>query len=236
VPAPPKPSRHSRTYHSTTHPHPPGPFSPTESAILAAAYAHVPEHGFTTTSLALGARAAGYLDISTNLLPGGVHSLVRWHLHVQREGLKAQRAAIAGFEGMDLRAKVEALTWARLMGNKEVVGRLQEALAILAFPTAVPLAANELKMIPDEILYLAGHEAADLTWYTERGSLAAVYAATELFMTNDTSPDFIETQRFLRRRLDEVGWLKNAAGSVVEWLGFTASAGVNLLRSKGVPI
>lgn len=113
-----------RSYHSTTHPPPPGPFSPTERVILSAAYAHVPTHGFNLETLALGARDAGYLDISTNVLPDGVFSLIRWHLVTKREALAVKAAEIDGT--MDVGAKVEALVWARLMGNGEVIGRWQE--------------------------------------------------------------------------------------------------------------
>jgi ubiquinone biosynthesis protein COQ9 len=55
-------------------------------------------------------------------------------------------------------------------------------------------------------------------------------------MTNDRSPQFSETREFLRRRLDEAGEIGHATRSVREWLGFTASAGINVLRSKGMPI
>ncbi|KAK4452071.1 COQ9-domain-containing protein [Podospora aff. communis PSN243] len=229
------PSR-PRQYHSTTHPPPPSPFTPTESAILSAAYAHVPTHGFTPSSLALGARAAGYLDISTSIFPEGAFSLIRWHLYTQRTALAGKKDSIAGFESMGLTERVEALTWERLIGNKDVVGRWQEALAIMAQPTYVPASVKELAQLADEIWYLAGDVSVDPTWYTKRASLSAIYAASELFMTNDRSPDFSETRQFLRRRLSEAGEIGDATSSVREWLSFTASAGVNVLRSKGVPI
>jgi hypothetical protein len=119
-----------RAYHSTTSPPPPGGFGDAENSILSAAYAHVSEHGFTAESLALGARDAGYLDISTNLLQDGPFSLIRWHLITQREALAGQAEDIFGSGGsgrsMGVGEKVEALTWARLMGNKNIVGRWQE--------------------------------------------------------------------------------------------------------------
>lgn len=116
-----------RSYRSYDHPSPVEPFSPTERTILAAAYAHVPKHGFSRESLALGARDAGYLDISTNLLPNGVFSLVQWHMVSQRESLAGRaRDLFSGEERMGVGRKVEALVWERLMGNKAVIGRWQE--------------------------------------------------------------------------------------------------------------
>ena len=111
-------------YHSYDHPPPAGPFSPPEAAILAAAYRHVPQHGFSPEALARGARDAGYLDISTNLLPEGPFSLIRWHLTTQREALAARTAALP--DASSVTDKVEALTWERLLGNVEIIGRWQD--------------------------------------------------------------------------------------------------------------
>lgn len=88
-------------------------------------------HGFSQAALSLGVRDAGFLDISTNLLPHGVFSLVQWHLVSQREALAAKAEKLfveAGPAGqwMGLGKMVEILTWERLMGNKEIIGRWQE--------------------------------------------------------------------------------------------------------------
>ncbi|KAK0724779.1 COQ9-domain-containing protein [Lasiosphaeris hirsuta] len=229
----------SRPYHSYSHPPPPGPFTPTESLLLAAAYRHVPTHGFSASALALGARDAGYLDISPTIVPDGVFSLVQWHLVTQREALAARSVALFG-DGQKgpnvVASRVEALAWERLLGNAEVVWQWQEALAIMAQPSYVPASVKELAMLADEIWFLAGDVAVDPTWYTKRASLSAIYAAAELFMTNDRSLGFRDTQEFLRRRLQEASEMGNVARSVREWLSFTASAGINVLRSKGVQI
>ncbi|KAH8751382.1 COQ9-domain-containing protein [Diaporthe sp. PMI_573] len=232
-------SSHRRSYHSYDHPGPAGPFSPTERAILAAAYAHVPQHGFTPKTLALGARDAGYLDISTNLLADGVFTLVQWHLVSQREALAAKAKALfeAGeARALGVRAKVELLTWERLMGNKHAIGKLQEALAIMAQPSYVQPSLGELARLSDEIWFLVGDTAVDPSWYTKRASLSAIYASTELFMTTDHSSGFHETRKFLQRRLAETHEIGGTLRSIGTWVGFTASAGLNVLRSKGVRI
>ncbi|KAI2634516.1 ubiquinone biosynthesis protein COQ9 [Xylaria nigripes] len=227
-----------RPYHSYDHPAPASTFSPTEQAILSAAYKHVPEHGFTQQALSAGARDAGYLDISTNLLPNGPFSLIHYHLLTQREALAPQRDALLSAEApaTTVPARIERLTWARLQGNREVNHRWQEALAIMAQPTHVPTSLHELALLADEIHHLAGDSSVDPSWYTKRGGLSVIYASCELFMTNDRSPGFGETRDFLQRRLASAGILSGAVGSLTQWLGFTASAGINVLRSKGVRI
>jgi ubiquinone biosynthesis protein COQ9 len=124
-----------RFYHSYDHPPPPGPFNATESSILAAAIPHLPSHGFTHTSLSLGAKDVGYIDASTNLFPRGAFSLVHYHLYTQRmalaKHLEILEAENADREPLGVGARVKALTWERLMGNKEVIHRWQEVFLLL---------------------------------------------------------------------------------------------------------
>ncbi|KAF4463254.1 hypothetical protein FALBO_9920 [Fusarium albosuccineum] len=226
-----------RPFHSYDHPPPPGLFGDAEKSILAAAYKHVPEHGFSQKALGLGARDAGYLDISATVIPDGAFGLIHYHLATQREALAARNQELFPENNQaGIAARVEALTWERLMGNKEVLDRWQEALAIMAQPSYVPASLKELAMLSDEIWFLAGDKAVDPSWYTKRASLSMIYSTSELFMTNDRSPDFIETKQFLQRRLGEVKSLGGLVGSFGQWAGFTLNAGVNVLRSKGVRV
>ncbi|KAF5022773.1 hypothetical protein F66182_5188 [Fusarium sp. NRRL 66182] len=226
-----------RPFHSYDHPPPPAAFGDAEKSILAAAYKHVPEHGFSQRALGLGARDAGYLDISATVIPDGAFGLIRHHLTTQREALAARSQELfpdANQPG--IAARVEALTWERLMGNKEILDRWQEALAVMAQPSYVPASLKELAMLSDEIWFLAGDKAVDPSWYSKRASLSMIYSTSELFMTNDRSPDFVETRQFLQRRLGEVKSIGGLVGSFGQWAGYTLNAGVNILRSKGVRV
>lgn len=106
----------------------------------------------------------------------------------------------------------------------------------MAQPSYVPESLKELAKLSDEVWFLVGDTAVDPSWYTKRASLSAVYASTELFMTTDRSEGFTETRKFLRRRLGEVQEFGGTLRSVGQWVGFTASAGLNVLRSKGMQI
>lgn len=136
-----------RSYHSHDHPPPPGAFNTAERQILSAAYRHVPDHGFTHKTLSLGARDAGYLDISTNVVPEGPFSLIKYHLVSKREALAPRSAEIfnapvggadgatpdaaAGTRGQLLTVpeRVERLTWERLLANRDIIHRWQEVCA-----------------------------------------------------------------------------------------------------------
>lgn len=106
----------------------------------------------------------------------------------------------------------------------------------MAQPSHVPESLKELAALSDEIWFLAGDTAVDSSWYSKRATLSMIYSSTELFMTNDRSPGFTETREFLDRRLEEVKSLGGTVGSIGQWVGFTASAGINILRSKGLRI
>jgi ubiquinone biosynthesis protein COQ9 len=106
----------------------------------------------------------------------------------------------------------------------------------MALPSNLFIGISELSSMSDEIWFLSGDQSVDASWYTKRASLSTIYAATELFMTTDRSPDFVDTREFLYRRFKDVQIVGSAAGSVGQWVGFTAHAGLNVLRSKGVKI
>lgn len=111
-----------------------------------------------------------------------------------------------------------------------------QALALLALPAHLQVSLQELSLLSDEILFLAGDISVDTSWYTKRASLAAIYASSELFMTQDDSPGFVETQEFLNRRLDEAEKAIDAVGMARTWMGMQGIGLVNILRSKGVRI
>ncbi|KAF2268631.1 ubiquinone biosynthesis protein COQ9 [Lojkania enalia] len=230
--------RRACLYHSYEYNQAP-PFPPAESAILSAALAHVPTHGFTSGALTQGARDAGYLDVSTSLLPRGVFDLIYYHLVTQRLALKDSVQFLAEGEkgkSLSIEAKVRSLTLARLCANEPIIHRWQEAIAIMAQPTYAPDSIAELARLADEIWFLAGDQSVDSSWYTKRASLSAIYSATEVFMTQDTSKGFIETGKFLDARLEDVMKIGGFFGAMGDWLDYTGHSAVNVLRSKGVRI
>ncbi|KAL8746405.1 MAG: hypothetical protein Q9190_001579 [Brigantiaea leucoxantha] len=111
-----------------------------------------------------------------------------------------------------------------------------QALALLATPKHFPTSIRELALLSDEILFLAGDKSVDSSWYTKRAGLSAIYASTELFMTQDRSSGFTETEAFLDRRLQGAHALNSTASDVGQWLGVQGMGVVNGLRSKGVRI
>lgn len=86
------------------------------------------------------------------------------------------------------------------------------------------------------MLFLAGSAEVGSGWYVDRAGVAAVYASAELFMTQDRSGGFVETEAFLERRLEEAGRVRGGVGMVGRWVGGQVGGVVDGLRSKGVRI
>ena len=112
----------------------------------------------------------------------------------------------------------------------------EQALAVMAQPSNIPTSLAELARLSDEIWFLAGDTSVDTSWYTKRASLSAIYSSTEVFMTQDKSADFAETERFFDRRLQESRAVGGALANMGQWVNFTGHASMNVLRSKGVRI
>ena len=106
----------------------------------------------------------------------------------------------------------------------------------MAQPGHVRASVAELARLSDEIWFLAGDTSVDASWYSKRASLAAIYGSCEVFMTQDTSPDFLDTRHFLQRRLHDVRSLGEAVSSAAGWLDFSAHALTNVMRSKGIRV
>jgi ubiquinone biosynthesis protein COQ9 len=106
----------------------------------------------------------------------------------------------------------------------------------MAQPTHVSQSISELSKLSDEIWFLAGDTSVDTSWYTKRASLSTVYAAAEVFQTQDTSPDYSDTERFVDSRLRDLRIVGESISAVGEWVDFTAHSFINVLRSRGVRV
>jgi ubiquinone biosynthesis protein COQ9 len=113
----------ARTYYSIHHPDP-HPFPQTHEKILSAALDRVPQYGFTEEALTMGAKDAGYLDVSVQLFPRGVFDLIDYHLVTQRLALK-NNVQFPDNARLGLGSKVRILAMARLRANKKIIHQWQ---------------------------------------------------------------------------------------------------------------
>ncbi|KAG0370770.1 Ubiquinone biosynthesis protein coq9, mitochondrial [Mortierella sp. AD032] len=203
----------------------------TPEAILKKALTFVPEHGWTTVSIAKAAESMGYPSIIHGMFPKGGADLIDYFLQDCLERLPLELEG--RMEGLGTKEKIKLGTLTRLGMIAPYVDRWPEALAIMGQPTNVPMSLNHLAKIVDEIWHLAGDKSADMNWYTKRASLAGVYTTTELYMTTDKTPNYQATQRFLDRRFEDAATVGKAANEVLQIAEFGAKSVFGLITSKG---
>ncbi|GLB04865.1 ubiquinone biosynthesis protein coq9, mitochondrial [Aspergillus tubingensis] len=230
-----------RPYNSIHHPSPPHEYSNSQTTILSSALRHVPTHGFTRDALTLGARDAGFLDVSVQLLPRGEFDLILFWLASRRGLLRSKvendallQSSQQGAQSVD--DKIKVLIMERLRMNVEVKDKLQDALAIMSLGENIPLSLSELHALSDDILTLAGDASVDASWYSKRMAVAAVYASSEFVMTRDTSAGLRDTEEFLTRRWADARAVKDKVSGVKQCLGFLGSTAVGLGRSWGLKL
>jgi ubiquinone biosynthesis protein COQ9 len=173
-------------------------------ALLMALLRDVPFDGWSGGVIAAaGGRVGIDAGEAATLFPGGARNPVaafsRW----------ADRAMLAALADQDLaamkvRERIAAAVRARLAALEPHREAVRRALTVLALPHNAPLSLRLLYETVDRMWYAAGDTATDFNFYTKRGLLAGVYAATTLYWLDDRSPDAADTHAFLDRRLADV--------------------------------
>uniref|UniRef100_A0A060T5H1 Ubiquinone biosynthesis protein n=1 Tax=Blastobotrys adeninivorans TaxID=409370 RepID=A0A060T5H1_BLAAD len=198
--------------------------------VLQTALGKVPQLGFDRALLA-SVRESGLSDSALALFPKGSFDLVKFHLQTAKQDLEKVQLESAG-TGNWHSDSISTLLEHRLRANNRLgEGRLQEALSIMTMPANLVDSLSELHDLSDEVLYLSGERTSDFSWYTKRGAVSSIYAASELFMTQDQSTEFRDTMEFMKDRVKNYDQLEYAGSSVGEWLKFNSMGAFNVLKS-----
>ncbi len=178
-----------------------------KDALLAALMPDVAFDGWTWEAMRAAARRIDMAeDELLALFPDGPRGLVEWFSH-WADRLTLETMASRPLDGMKLGARIAQGVETRLTllaPHREAVRR---GLGLLALPQNAALGVRLLYDTVDALWYAAGDTATDFSFYSKRGILAGVYAATTLYWLDDRSPDGAATQAFLERRLAEVAAL-----------------------------
>jgi len=172
--------------------------------ILLAALPHVPFDGWSMAVLRAGAEEAGLDPVDADrAFPRGPVEAIEFH-SILADRRVAEAAQSEDFVALRTRDRVAALVRYRLESEASNREAIRRALTVLSLPQNAPVAARSLCRTVDAIWRGAGDTATDFNFYTKRGLLAGVYAATVLYWLDDRSEGFEATWRFLDRRLDGV--------------------------------
>ncbi len=179
--------------------------SPERDAATDALLLRVPGQGWTLEALRGALREGGGDPCDAELLfPAGAADMIEAFCDLADRRME-QAAAAEGVAALRLSQRVRVLVALRLRQNEPHREAIRRALAILALPRHARLAARITARSADAIWHAAGDRSADMSWYSKRAILAAVYAATLLFWLRDDSEGSADTLAFLDRRLEGVG-------------------------------
>jgi len=202
--------------------------SPERDAALEALLPHVPFDGWTYRALRLGLVSIGVPREEAELLfPGGAADMIE--AFCDWADRRMEQAAAEQIVGGTLPERVRAVIVLRLAQNRPYKEAVRRAVAVLALPRNVRLAATCTARTVDAIWHVAGDRSTDFSWYTKRAILAAAYSATLLFWLRDSSEEDAATLGFLDRRMAGIAWTHRLRRRADAMVGRVAS----LARREG---
>lgn len=179
--------------------------------LLDASLEEVLVHGWTKAAVYAACVKLGHPSVVAGLVKDPGMELVLHHIQTSNMKLDTWMSEeVSRLKEQGHRIKVgqfvrEAVMRRLNMNSPYILAhRWSEALALTANPLYCKDTLGSIQQLCDDIWYRAGDTTTDYNWYTKRISLAAIYAATEVFMIQDQSPDFQETWLFLDRRLQDI--------------------------------
>jgi ubiquinone biosynthesis protein COQ9 len=179
--------------------------SPERDAAIAAMLPHVPFDGWTFRALRMGLVDIGVpADEAEPLFPGGAADMIETFCDWADRGMETEAARL-DLAAMRVHERVRAVIALRFERNRPHKEAIRRALALLALPRHVRLAAACSARTVDAIWHAAGDRSTDFSWYTKRAILTAVYGATLLYWLRDSGEGDAATLAFLDRRLAGVG-------------------------------
>jgi ubiquinone biosynthesis protein COQ9 len=182
-------------------------------AVLAAALRHVPFDGWSETTLRAGIADSGIEPaLARALFPrGGLDLAVAFH----RQGDRKMTEALAAADLSTLRFREKIAKAVRLrieaIPDRELIRR---GATLFALPQHGLTGSRLVWGTADAIWTALGDSTRDLSWYTKRATLSAVYGATVLYWLGDDSPGAEATWAFLDRRIEDVMKIEKAKAAV----------------------
>lgn len=160
--------------------------------------------GWTATAVDSAAAQLGIDPVQARLaMPKGQAAMIDLYIQEVDRALDAW-ATPERLQSLKIREKIRIVVWRRLEIMAPAREAVRRALAILAMPQNVALAARIGWRTADGMWRIAGDVSTDFNHYTKRATLGAVYASTLLAWLDDQSEGMAETAAFLDRRIDNV--------------------------------
>jgi ubiquinone biosynthesis protein COQ9 len=170
-------------------------------ALIEAMLPDVPFDGWSRAALRAAARRIGMPAAEAMALFSGSPTEFVACFSRRADRLMLERLEALPLDPLRVSERIALAVNIRLESVEPWREAVRRALAVLALPQNAPLALRLLYETVDGIWYAAGDTATDFSFYTKRGTLAGIYAATLLYWLEDHSAGAADTRAFLDRRL-----------------------------------
>ena len=175
---------------------------------------HVPFDGWTLKALEHGAADAGIsTDEASALFEHDINKVVA-HYSDMMDQQMLKKVAKMKLTEMKIRDQIATCVMTRLNLMAPHREAAQRAASYLTFPTRTALGTKLLYQTVSRIWYAAGDTATDFNFYTKRALLAGVYGSTLVYWFSDFSKDFADTEKFLKRRIENVMMIPKIKGTI----------------------
>ena len=205
----------------------------TRDKILDAALPAIVFDGWTMTVLETAAKNAGLTAFDVKrVFPGGImDALAHFSARADAAMVEALRSDYS-LSTMKIRERIATAVLVRLRQQTPHREAVRRAMAIYAMPWNK---MAELKMIyatVDAMWREAGDTSTDYNFYTKRLLLSKVYLTSLRVWLDDTSPNLLNTEAFLRRRIDDVMQIEKLKAKAKGALANLESFLPKILRQK----
>lgn len=172
--------------------------------------------GWTEAAVDSAALSQGVdVDQARLAVPTGQAAMIDLYIQGVDRAL-AERCPPERLAALKIRERIRLLVWTRLEIMAPARESVRRAMAILAMPQNLALAARIGWRSADLMWRLAGDTSTDFNHYTKRMTLGAVYASTLLVWIDDDSDGHSQSAAFLERRIDDVMTIEKAKA---KWRG-----------------
>jgi ubiquinone biosynthesis protein COQ9 len=202
-------------------------------AVIRAALPHVAFDGWTAKTLNQAAEVVGLADAVPRLFPGGPRDAVI-HFMDMADRLMIEDAKAHDLAAMATRERVAFVVRLRLERWTPYREAVRRALALAPLPPFAGATLRGWYRTVDAIWRVAGDRSTDFNFYTKRGLLAAVYAATVLFWLDDRSSECEATWAFLDRRIADVMQIPQIQARFKEGMGLFPNPWRLMKRARAV--
>lgn len=234
----------SRFYHSIDHPSSNNILDAKslESRIFERALLYVPKYGFDELCIGQAVKdlnypesLESYLSIAGNGKSYEFQLMLGW-LKAKREELRLEVLnPHSEFHNVSNEyERVSFLIKKRLEYNRPIINKLGAGISQLLLPYNMNESMEELQNLSDDIAFYSGDISNDFAWYSKRFSFGTVYISSELYMLQDTSKNFKNTDTFVDEKISAVRSLGKAYNDTEEWGLFNAISLINLIKSQAL--